>query len=96
MRAETLVRAAAHHVRPLVIRGRLAHTFGSLASFLAVLFLLLGLYLIGDAFEHPLAAGAVAVLAAALSITMAAILFYFLCKPRYGQRPWTPWFRRAE
>jgi hypothetical protein len=80
MRAETLVRAAAHHVKPLVIRGGLAHTFGSLASFLAVLFLLFGLYLLGDAFEHPLA----------------AILFYFLCKPRYGQRPRTGWFRRAE
>lgn len=96
MRAETLVRAAARHVKPLVLRGGLAHTFGSLASFLAVLFLLFGLYLLGDAFEHPLAAQAVAVLAGALSITLAAILFYFLCKPRYGQRPRTTWFRRVE
>ena len=96
MRAETLVRAAPHQVKPLVLRGGLAHTFGSLASFLAVLFLLFGLYLLGDAFEHPLAAQTVAVLAAALSITLAAILFYFLCKPRYGQRPRTIWFRRAE
>jgi hypothetical protein len=40
MRAETLVRVAAHHaVKPLVIRGGLARAFGSLASFLAALFL---------------------------------------------------------
>jgi hypothetical protein len=87
MRAETLVRVAAHHVKPLVIRGGLARTFGSLASFLAVLFLLGGLYLLGDAFEHPLTAQAVAVLAAAFSITLASILLYFLLKPRHGQRP---------
>jgi hypothetical protein len=53
MRAETFVRIAHHHVKPLVIRGGLARTFGSLASFLAVLFLLLGLYLLGDGFQHP-------------------------------------------
>lgn len=77
MRAEILVRAAVHHVKPLVLRGGLAHTFGSLAGFLALLFLLFGPYLLGDAFEHPLAAGAVAVLAAAFSLTLAAILPLF-------------------
>lgn len=87
MRAETLVRIAAHHVvKPLVIRGGLVRTFGSLGSFLAVLFLIFGPYLLGDAFEHPLAAHAVAVLAAAFSITLASILLYFLFKPRPGQR----------
>jgi riboflavin transporter FmnP len=96
MRAESFVRATAHHVKPLLIRGGLAHTFGSLASFLAILFLLFGLYLLGDAFEHPLAAQPGAVLAAALSITLAAILLYFLCKPRYGRRPRSGRFRRAE
>jgi len=86
MRTDTLDRVATHHVRPLVIRG--------LASFLALLFLLLGSYLLGDAFEHPLDAQAVAVLAAAFSITLAAILLYFLLKPRRGQRAVR--FRRAE
>jgi hypothetical protein len=71
MRAETLARVAAHDGKPLVVRGGLARTFGSLVSFLAVLFLFFGLYLLGDAFEHPLAAQAVAVLAAAFSITLA-------------------------
>jgi riboflavin transporter FmnP len=95
MRAETLVRVAAHDVKPLVIRGGLARTFGSLASFLAVLFLIIGFYLLGDAFEHPLAAPAVAVLAAAFSITLAAILLYFLIKPRHAQRERATRFRRA-
>jgi len=96
MRAETLGRVGAHPVKPLVIRGGLARTFGSLASFLAVLFLIFGLYLLGDAFEHPLDAQAVAVLAAAFSITLAAILLYFLVKPRRGKRPRATRFRRAE
>jgi hypothetical protein len=67
--------------------GWLAQTFGSLVSFLAVLFLCLGSYLLGDALEHPLAAQAAAVLAAAFSITRASILLYFLFKPGHGQRP---------
>jgi hypothetical protein len=97
MRAEALVRVAANHVvKPLVIRGGLARTFGSLISFLAVLFLFGGLYLLGDAFEHPLDAQAAGVLAAAFSITLASILLYFLFKPRHGQRPRTARFRRAE
>lgn len=82
MRIESLVREATHHAKPLVIRGGLARTFGSLVSFLAVIFLLLGLYLLGDAFAHPLAAQAVGVLTAALSITLATILFFFLLRPK--------------
>jgi riboflavin transporter FmnP len=81
MRADTFSR----HAKPLVIRGGLARTFGSLVSFLAMLFLLLGFYLLGDAFEHPVDAQAAAVLAAAFSITLAAILFYYLLKPRHSR-----------
>jgi len=95
MRADTLSRISEHHVKPLVIRGGLARTFGSLASFLAVLFLILGFYLLGDAFEHPLDAQATGVLAAAFSITLAAILLYFLLKPRRGPRSRNIRFRRA-
>jgi uncharacterized BrkB/YihY/UPF0761 family membrane protein len=96
MRAESMAPVSAHHVKPLVIRGGLARTFGSLASFLAVLFLIFGFYVLGDAFEHPLDAQAVAVLAAALSITLAVILLFFLCKPRRSQRHRATWSRRAE
>jgi uncharacterized BrkB/YihY/UPF0761 family membrane protein len=95
MRIDTLSRVDGHHVKPLVIRGGLARTFGSLASFLAGVFLLLGLYLLSDAFEHPLAAQAVAVLTAALSITLSLILLYFLLKPRRGVRARDDRLRRA-
>lgn len=84
-----------HHSRPLVVRGGLARTFGSLVSFLAMLFLLFGLYLLGDAFEHPLEAQAPAVLAAAFSITLSAILFYYLLKPRKKRRMRGARLRRA-
>ena len=86
MRADTLARIAAHHAQPLVIRGGLARTFGGLASFLAILFLCFGFYMLGDALEHPLDAQAAAVLAAAFCITLAAILIYFLVKPRQTKR----------
>jgi|HubBroStandDraft_1064217.scaffolds.fasta_scaffold16616_4 drug/metabolite transporter (DMT)-like permease len=62
---------------------------GRLASFLAVLFLSVGFYLLGEAFEHPPVAEAMGILAAALRMTLAAILLYFLLTPRRGQRPRT-------
>lgn len=96
MRVESFARVPAHHLKPLVIRGGLARTFGSLIGFLAVLFLLFGFYLLGDAFEHPLDAQAAAVLVAALSITLAAMLFYFLIKPRGAQRQRARRLKRAE
>jgi uncharacterized BrkB/YihY/UPF0761 family membrane protein len=85
MRAETLVRATPQHPKPLVIRAGLARTFGGLAGFLALLFLLIGFYLLGDAFEYPLAAQPVGVLVAAFSITLAVILLFYLLKPRHKQ-----------
>lgn len=97
MRPESTVPVQEHHDQPLVLRGGLARTFGSLVGFLAVLFLLFGLYLLRDAFAHPLDAQAAGILAAAMSITLSVILFYFLFKPktRHGQPPRTARFRRA-
>lgn len=69
------------HSKPLVVRGGLARTFGGLASFLAVIFLCGGIYILEDAFANPVAAQAVAVFVAALSIALAAILFFYLLKP---------------
>ncbi len=96
MSAETFIRSAAHHAKPLVIRGGLVRTFGSLAGFLAVLFLFLGLYILADAFAHPLDAQAAGILASALSIALAVILFYYLFRPRHSQRVRASRFRRAE
>lgn len=81
--------------KPLVIRGGLARTFGGLASFVALLFLLVGMYLLQDAFEHPLDAAAAAVLAAALSIALAIILLFYLLKPRHGKRERAARVKRA-
>jgi uncharacterized BrkB/YihY/UPF0761 family membrane protein len=93
MRAASVQRVPRH--KPLVIRGGLARTFGSLASFIAILFLLSGLYLLRDALENPLDAQAPALLAAAFSITLAAILLYYLLKPRRRKQPRVTGFRGA-
>ena len=94
MRAQTMARVS-RHTKPLVIRAGLARTFGSLVSFLAGLFLLGGLYLLAKDFEDPINAEAASVLAAAFSITVAVILFFYLLKPRHGHRVRTTRFRRA-
>lgn len=83
---------AIHHgpgVRPpkaLVVRGGLVHTFGSLAGFLGVTFLCWGLYILKDAFANPLDAGAPALISGAFIFTLAAMLLFFLLKPRKKPR----------
>ena len=67
--------------RPLVVRGGLARTFGSLAGFLAVSLLCWGIYILADAFADPINAAAVAVISAAFSIAMGAILLFYLIRP---------------
>ncbi len=76
-------------VRPpksLVARGGLVRTFGGLAVFLAVTFLCSGIYILEDAFANPLEEGAAAVISAAFILTLAAVLLFFLIKPRKGSR----------
>jgi hypothetical protein len=83
---------AIHHasgVRPpksLVVRGGLVHTFGGLAGFLGVTFLCWGLYILKDAFANPLDAGAAALISGAFIFTLAAMLLFFLLKPRKRPR----------
>lgn len=66
---------------PLIVRGGLSHTFGSLAGFTALGLLCLGIYLLTDAFAHPVDAQAAGVIAAAFVIAVAMLLFVFLFKP---------------
>ena len=77
--------------KPLAVRAGLGRTFGSLAGFLALLFLSGGAYLLADAFAHPVEAQAAALIIAALAIALAAFLFFYLFKPRrlgrWGPRP---------
>jgi hypothetical protein len=79
----------ASSVRPpksLVARGGLARTFGGLAGFIVVTFFCGGLYILEDAFANPLNAGAAAVISAAFIIALAAMMLFFLVKPRTRPR----------
>jgi hypothetical protein len=66
----------------LAARGGLARTFGSLACFLALSLLGLGVYILVDTFANPIAAQAAAILAAAFIIALASIILFYLFKPR--------------
>ena len=70
---------------PLIVRGGLTHTFGSLAGFTALGLLSLGSYLLADAFAHPVDAGATGIIVAALAIAIAMLLLVFIFKPRRFQ-----------
>jgi hypothetical protein len=83
---------AIHHasgVRPpksLAVRGGPVHTFGGLAGFLGVTFLCWGLYILKEAFANPIDAGAAALISGACIFTLAAMLLFFLVKPRKTPR----------
>jgi hypothetical protein len=66
---------------PLIVRGGLSRTFGSLAGFAALGLLSLGVYLLADAFAHPVDAEAADVILAAFVIAMAMLLLAFIFKP---------------
>jgi hypothetical protein len=68
--------------KPLVVRAGLSRTFGSLAGFAALTLLSLGIYLLADAFAHPVDAQAAALIVAACAMTLAILLFFFLFKSR--------------
>ena len=67
--------------KPLVVRAGLSRTFGSIAGFAALGLLSLGVYLLADAFAHPVDAEAAGVIVAAFVIAMAMLLFVFIFKP---------------
>lgn len=67
--------------KPLVVRAGLSRTFGSIAGFAALGLLSLGIYLLADAFAHPVDAEAAGVILAAFVIAMAMLLFVFIFKP---------------
>jgi hypothetical protein len=70
-----------HAYRRLMIRGRLTRTFGGLAAFLAVIFLLSGIYILRDMFQNSITDSAAPVLAAAFLIALASLLSFYLLKP---------------
>src|SRR6516225_1334580 len=68
--------------KPLVVRAGLTRTFGSLAGFVALGLLSLGIYLLADVFTHPVDAEPAALIVAAFVIALAILLLVFLLKPR--------------
>jgi hypothetical protein len=77
-RSPSMVRAR----NVLLGRAVAARTFGGLGSFLAVIFLGSGIYLLQESFTDPLQAQAVGLIAGAFIIALATILIYFISTPR--------------
>lgn len=71
-----------HAPKPLVVRGGLGRTFGSLASFLALTLIAGGSYILADAFAHPVDAQAAGLITAAFVIALGLLLLFYLLKPR--------------
>lgn len=78
--------------KPLVVRAGLSRTFGSMAGFAALGLLSLGVYLLADAFAHPVDAEAAGLMVAAFSIAMAMLLFVFV----FREQKIPEIFRRRE
>src|SRR5260370_18335442 len=66
--------------KSLAIRAGLVRTFGSLAGFVVVTFLCWGLYILADAFAHPIEAGAAAGVFARFIIPLSIILLFLFIK----------------
>jgi hypothetical protein len=73
--------------KPLVVLAGLGRTFGSLICFLAALLLAGGAYILEDAVAHPMDAQAAGVIFAACVIALAALLLFYLFKPRKKDEP---------
>jgi hypothetical protein len=74
--------AAAHPAKSLAARGGTKRTFGSIAVFLALIFMCLGAYMIEEQFANPLAAQPTGLFAAAVTLAMGAVLLCYLLRPR--------------
>ena len=68
--------------KPLVVRGGLGRTFGSLISFVGLTLLTWGAYILEDEIAHPVEAHPAALITAAFAIALSFLLFFYLLKPR--------------
>ena len=85
--------AAMRSPKSLAARGGLVRTFGGLATFLVLTFLCAGIYLLEDAVANPLPAQAAALIFGAFITALAAILLFYLLRPKNGaptSRPLQP------
>jgi hypothetical protein len=70
----------------LVARSHPARTFASLLTFLALMFLCFGVYLIAEPLMHPVAALDIGVIAGAFSSALGCILLFYVVKPGPAHR----------
>jgi hypothetical protein len=85
------VRYAMRTQKPLAIPGWAMRTFGSLAAFVTLALLCLGIFLIQDLFANLLASQSVALFAAAFILAIALLLLYELLQlPRPPRQNATP------
>jgi hypothetical protein len=82
MNGQSLHHLRIHAPKPLVVRGGLGRTFGSLTSFLALTLIAGGGYILADAFAHPVDAQAAGLITAAFVIALGLLLLFYLLKPR--------------
>jgi uncharacterized BrkB/YihY/UPF0761 family membrane protein len=87
-------RSTSHARNIFVAPSGIARTFGGLGSFLAIIFLGSGVYLLQESFTDPLQAQAVGLIAGAFIIALATILIYFIFTP--GKRFQTDRAREIE
>ena len=71
-----------HHNTPLVVRASLPRTFLSLGISAEVILIFAGVYLLLEALKKPLEAGPSSVIGAALLLSLAAILHFYLARPK--------------
>jgi hypothetical protein len=83
MRDERLI--AVRHEVPLVVRGSLPRTFRSLGVFVEATLLLCGTYLLLMVLWKPLEVDQGAILGAGVTLGLAAILLFYLFRPRWKE-----------
>ncbi len=79
MRVGRSLMTAAHHGRPLVVRGSLPRTFLGIGIFAEVGLLFAGVYLLSEALRRPLEAQQGAVISAGVLLSLATVLLFYLC-----------------
>lgn len=82
---------AGHRETPLVVRASLPRTFRGLGVFVEGCLIFTGAYLLSDVWKSPLEARQESVIGAGVLLSLAAILLFYLARPK-----WLDALARAE